>query len=440
MKQTLLTAAVLATLGCMTLMPPAQAAVANSATNNLAASTKAANSSAAYKTATNNTAALSQLARQIEALPALSAARANVRAAELNLKAAGNAVYNPELGLGYQNADTDSYNLSVSQTFDWGDKKQAAQNEALLMLRRAEAELELSQSALWAEALSAMVAQQQTAAVLGFQTEQRELARAQLRLATERKRAGLISGGELSLIELDLAALEAAVSLATQAAIEADTRLLTLFGTLELPRVDMAELLAQSPVDIDEAAISRLPALERNYQDVQLSRLGADKLRASTSADPTLTLGAEKEGSDNKLGLNLSIPLKVRNNYSDAIAAATEAGIGAEQQYLASERALTQAWRQYQYAQPKLAQSWQSWQMRVKGSASTLGSSLASQWQAGEISTSDFLQGKRQLAQSFIAGTELEARLYQNWLDWVGQSGLLASLMPSGASVEVTTP
>lgn len=421
MKQTLLAAALLAVLGS------SQAVAGDASAANMATVGNSQQAAA-------DGADIQRLAQTIEALPALSAARARVRVAELNLKAAGNAVYNPELGLGYQNADTDSYSLSVSQTLDWGDKQQAAQNEALAQLRRAEAELALERSRLWAEALSAMVARKQTAAVLGFQTEQREFARAQLELAAELKRGGLISAGELSLIELDLASLEADLAMAEQAAIDADTRLLQIFETLTLPEISMASLMASAgSTELAQSALQQLPALRLAYQDVQLARLGADKVRADTSADPTLTLGAEKEGTDNKLGLNVSIPLKVRNNYSDAIAAATEAGIGAEQQYLASERALTQAWRQYQYAQPKLQASWQAWKQRVRGSASTLGSSLASQWRAGDISTSDFLQGKRQLTQSFIAGTELEARLYQNWLDWMGQSGQLATLVPASS-------
>lgn len=85
-----------------------------------------------------------------------------------------------------------------------------------------------------------------------------------------------------------------------------------------------------------------MPALRGAYQHVLLAKVTAEQVKAETSADPTISLNAEREGDDNKLGLGLSIPLQIRNNYSDTLAVASQEIAIAEQRYLTSERVLTQ--------------------------------------------------------------------------------------------------
>lgn len=80
----------------------------------------------------------------------------------------------------------------------------------------------------------------------------------------------------------------------------------------------------QAPATELSPLTSTLPALASAYQQVLLARVNAMQVKADTSADPTISLAAEKEGTDNKLGVGVSLPLQVRN--SSELQAAADKG------------------------------------------------------------------------------------------------------------------
>ena len=92
--------------------------------------------------------------------------------AELAIQAADRAVYNPELGLNYQNADTDSYSLGLSQTLDWGDKRGVATKRAELEAQILFADIGLERNQMLAERLLALAEQAQSRKALTFAEQQ----------------------------------------------------------------------------------------------------------------------------------------------------------------------------------------------------------------------------------------------------------------------------
>ncbi|KIO36906.1 TolC family protein [Shewanella sp. cp20] len=376
---------------------------------------------------------LAPLMAKVNQLPEIQAQQAKVRQARLLVEAADRPVYNPELGVSYQNASEDTYTLEVSQTLDWGDKRGVAKRIAQLEAEILLADNRLARSQLYGDLLMALVEQAQQAKLLAFQGQQLESARQQLAIARQQLEAGALSRAELQLMQLDLASKAAELANAEQASLAADASVLSRFGELALP---FAEFIGALDTAASGEVGPELPALAGAYQQVMMAKLASQQVAADTSADPSISLNAEREGEENKLGVGLSIPIQIRNNYREAKAAAGTQVAIAEQDYLARERSLTQAAKLFHLSLPRLQQRYRQWRELVLTSGAGVQDALTQQWRAGDISTGDYLQGQRQLASSYLAGVALESALYRSWLDWMAQSGQLEEYLQRQVSRE----
>lgn len=367
------------------------------------------------------------LLQDFNQLPEVQAQLLRQQQAEMAINAANQAVYNPELGLNYQNADTDTYSLDISQTIDWGDKRSAATRLATLEARILLSDIGLERSQMLAERLLALAEQAQMRKALTFAEQQVRFTQAQLNIAQQRLAAGDLSNVELQLMQLELASNTADFALAEQAALMADSKVIELLGTDKLM---FGEFIGDIRRGLENQPPSAsIPALQSQYQQVLLAKARAEQVKADTSADPTMSLSAEKEGTDNKFGIGVSIPLQLRNNYSQQQAVADQGMTIAQQQYLASERVLTAKQTQFTKTLPRLLERYQDWRELVQASGAQAAKSLSQQWQAGDVSTSEYLQSRRQLANSYLVGLTLETAIYQSWLTWMGESGLLMGFL-----------
>ncbi|WP_407829268.1 TolC family protein [Shewanella algae] len=366
-----------------------------------------------------------ELKQQILTLPEFQAQEARIREAQYLAKGADRAIYNPELGLSYLNApEDDTYSLSISQTIDWGDKRAAASALALTELMRLESDITLERSRLYAEVLQALVDQSLAQKKLMFVRAQQNYGEQQLQIARQRAEVGDLSQTELNLMELEQASAISELALAQKALLDADTRILARFGRAELPFGSFADRLELPATEVP------VPTLTSAGLQLELARLQVNQAKAQAAADPNISLNAEREGSDNKLGIGVSVPLQLRNDYRESIKAAMEAVTAASAQYQSIEMALKQQQQQFNYSLPRLKQSWLDWQQQALVAGRKAAELLGQRWRSGDLSTSDYLTSRRQLASSFQAGLELEAALYQSWLEWMGASGQLPGALP----------
>ncbi|MGL5468630.1 MAG: TolC family protein [Shewanella sp.] len=379
---------------------------------------------------------LPELLKQINQLPEVQAQIARQQQAELAIAAADRAVYNPELGLNYQNSETDTYTVGLSQTLDWGDKRGVATRLAQLEAQILLADIRLERSQMLAERLLALAEQAQGQKALTFAEQQLRFTQAQLNIAEQRFAAGDLSDVELQLLKLELASNTADYALAEQAALVADGKVIELLGVDKLKFREFISEIGQFVSMISPKA--ELPALTSAHQQVLLAKANALKVKADTAADPTINLGLEREGSDNKLGIGVAIPLQVRNNYSELQSVADKGIAIAEQNYLARERVLTAKQAQFNNALPRLLARYQDWRERVEASGSKAAKSLSEQWRSGDMSTSEYLQSRRQLAASYLVGLNLETAIYQSWLTWMGDSGQLQPFIDTFPSTSTT--
>ena len=58
---------------------------------------------------------------------------------------------------------------------------------------------------------------------------------------------------------------------------------------------------------------------------------------------------------------------------------------------------------------------------------------LESQWQSGEMSTTDYLIQIQQTLDTQIAGAELQSELWSAWIDWLSSTNQLSDWLNAGA-------
>lgn len=381
---------------------------------------------------------LPALIDKFNSLPEVQAQQVRQQQAELAIQAADRAIYNPELGVDYQSAETDAYSVGISQTLDWADKRASATRVAQLQAQILLADIGLERSQMLAERLLALAEQAQSRKALTFVEQQLKFTQAQLTLAEQRLAAGDLSEVELQLMQLELASNTADHALAEQAALVAEAKVIELLGDESFAFNDFIGNIQQAVLSQAPQG-ARLPALASAYQQVLLARLAAQQVKTSTVADPTVSITAEKEGSDNKLGIGVAVPLHIRNNYNELHVMASQDIAIAEQNYLARERVLSAKESQFTRALPRLLARYQDWRELVQASGAKVSQSLSQQWQAGDVSTSEYLQSRRQLAASYLVGLNLETAIYQRWLTWMGESGQLMPFIEQRLTVTQST-
>ncbi len=363
--------------------------------------------------------------------PGVQAARAAVEAAEARVRGADRPLYNPELEVDAEQAETRTGTLGLSQAIDWADKRGARIEVAGAELDRVRAEYAAVRQQLAGELLGAL-GRYHTAADLQRLAQQRlELMQRFLDLAEKRRRAG-----DLNQVELDLARLahaQAALQSSQGAAdlAEAQQALAAVTGE---PRTDWpalpGELPALEDVDVD-TLLTNLPAVRAQQARVGATRATVTLRTRERRPDPTVSVRAGQErafrnGNDDTygvVGLTLSIPLYVRNDFRAEVDTANAELLQAEREgqdlYRRARAQLLSAADRYRLSRS----AWEGWLRTGQASLGSQVELLERIWRAGEMSTADYLVQLNQTLETRTTALEAQGRLWTAWADWLVASG-----------------
>lgn len=364
--------------------------------------------------------------------PALSAARASLEAAKARAQGAGRAVYNPELEAGYENADSTTSSVGVSQTLDWSGKRKARAATGRADVIAAKAALDLVQKSLLTSILSALAEHQSAFDQLQLTASRVRLARDFLTLSHTRNTAGDLSRSELLTARLALSQALAEQSRAKAALSRASESLAALSGT----RRDVWPLIVGTPEGALlrgwSGELDRLPEMRLVLAQSESFRSRirlADKMR---KADPTLGLSFGQEsnglGGDSTLfGVRLAIPLQIRNNFSENVTAARAEANSAEAEARNTrqrvEARLNATTERYLAA----FSSWQSWNTDGAADLDAQRDLLKVLWEAGELNAVSYLIQLNQTFDAQAAAIDLKGALWRSWFDWLDASNTSTS-------------
>jgi len=357
--------------------------------------------------------------------PGMQAAEAAVAAANAQLRAADQPLFNPELEFDYENTDTDTTSGGLSQTIDWADRRSARTAIADYELLAANAELRSKRQGLATDLLRTLADWHTAEAIVRASEKQTALMTRFASIADQRRKAGDLGQAELDLAHLAVADAAFQQAAAGENLIQARQAVIALTGTAgqgwpqitrSLPDVDPQQLDA-------DRLLEGLPSIQAALARVAAGRASVQLSSREKRPAPTIGFRVGKEDSDMLTGVSVSVPLFVRNTYSAEVDVANASLIQAEreaaslrQQAHADLVAAAQIYRNASLA-------WKTWEASGAPRLSQRTDLLDRLWQAGEINTTDYLVQLKQALDTEISAIEQRGRMWQAWAGWLAASG-----------------
>lgn len=374
----------------------------------------------AANTAVAPTALASFIKTNIDQHPNLLAAKADIRSAQSLQIASDQAIYNPELAFDYEDGEVTTQTIAISQKIDWGNQQSSRTGVAKAQYSKALANYDIEVQSLISELLIAL-AQNQTDAELAKLSEET----LGLMLDFKNNAKSRFQAGDLNQVELNLASLSYSQVIMEQAnaqsnAIQSSENLRALLGDLPASLPALPEQLPEPKLNKDlQSYLQSLPLIRVQLADLQVARQQVELRKSEKAWDPTIEVTAGSEGEADLIGLNLSIPLNIRNNYSAEVDAA-------QQDFLASEQRAHQAYRNTQATlvvttarYRNLLNAWNSWRKNSRTSVDQQLVLIKQLWQSGDISAADYVLQLKQALETRATGLQLRNELWQAAFQWM---------------------
>ena len=374
--------------------------------------------------------------------PSVLAAKSAVDSAGYQLIAAGKALYNPELEIDAETAETDSAFIGLSQTIDWGDTR-GARTEMAGSRRSAAGFSYVATRWAIAEKLLTGLSNFQTSKALQELAEQgNTLMQRSARLAKQRYDAGDLGKVEVDLANLTYAQARFKRADAFSRHARATQNLVSLSGDIntdwsklatELSRVKMPDPVIDANTRDQEisSTVQKLPQMRSILSRVKSAQANVKVQAGQGTVNPTIAFRAGKEEQDTLLGLNLSIPLQVRNNFQAQVDAANAEMIQAEKESIAAYRKLKSRLEISVVSYSLSREAWFAWQ---RSGADTLNEQiklLERLWKAGELNTTDYLIQLNQALETKASAIEQRGRMWIDWSGWLTATGKIQQWLPS---------
>ncbi|NOX68666.1 MAG: TolC family protein [Gammaproteobacteria bacterium] len=371
----------------------------------------------------------------VDTNPRVQAAQAALEASGAYRDAASRPLYNPSLTLGAENADTDTRTVGVSQRLDWSGKRKARTAVAASDRLVAEARYRSARWAITVELLDGLALHQTGVERNNLAESRRSLMDDFATLAKLRFEAGDLNQVEMALATL--AFTDARIRKATAGTALAEARQAVRNLTPRVPPEQWPTLSDQMPVLPASATdaqtlVLALPEVMAAQQQVESANAVVSLRERQRKPDPTISLSGGRESGTNLVGVNVSIPLFIRNRFNyEVLAAMAERRQARQISDDILQRAyarLTSAIERYELSRA----AWGDWELTGQSSLTSQTEQLRKLWQAGEISTTDYLVQLRQTIDVQESALDLRFALWRAWFEWLWASGQVDEWLGQG--------
>jgi len=360
------------------------------------------------------------LLSQVMSLPAFQAMEKGLLVAGEQQKAMQQSVYNPELGAFYTHKDADEYGMMISQTIDWFDKRSAnsqlGQNNYDLTLLENHLKIEASLS----QALLAYIEFTMSKQLLDISKKQEVLLSRLSVDLRKREAAGDVGQTDAEMAYLSLSQNLQQISLTEIRYRRASAQLTQLIGSNRVavhPKISVWF----NEIDAREVLKHLNTGYKIKYAEKQLEEsISQSKIALlNKKVNPKIGLGAGRDGAENTILFEISVPLNVRNTFSSEYSAAlhkvsqTEFELKEDQRRVKND--IEQSFDNYTQLKARVL----SWQKLTGSRLKNSEKLLNRQWKSGDISTSDYLFALQQRSAALVANIELKGEMKKAWVEWL---------------------
>lgn len=370
-----------------------------------------------------------RLQAQLLMHPDIVAAKELMNAELHRAEGANSALYNPELSTEIEKEGSDNnYLVGISQTLDWQDKQTTRQQLASVNRITARQSYELSVMRKTAAALRLFVKWEGLARTAKLTEQQESQLDTLLGLIKQRQQTGDLAqiDAELAILGLSQRLSSAANVQSSLIQIEAQLRE-SLPGKLseitKIPNDFWGRVFEMKTTNNPGQVLMSHPKLllakaawETQQQNLSL----ATKQR---TADPTIGINAGESADERVIGLSLSIPLNIRNDFSADIKAERQLALSAEATYHSVRRQQKIAIDSAAAVMQQYQQRFDRWQKLMQGRDEKREALLKKQWRSGDLSTAEYLMALQQINDGISAGIELQTQYRLACIEWLLQTG-----------------
>jgi len=374
--------------------------------------------------ATGGSPALKQLVRSYLAEhPAAQAARADLKRAEAQARAASQPLYNPEIDVDYEDATDITKTVGLVQTFDWAGKRRARDTASQDSIRAAQAALAVTRQQMLTELLTELSDVVTGTEAARLAQRRVELLNDFLHLAEQRFAAGDVGQTDVDLAQLAVSEARMQAAAITADAMASEARLAALVQTPAQGWPALPELPKEIASFNADELLQQHPALRQSLAEAAAARATVNIARRDRRPDPTVGIRGGEEDDDGLIGVSVSIPLFVRNTFRAELDAANAEAMRAEQAYnnirLRANGTLQASEQRYRLTRAAL----EYWEQTGKTSLKDRIELLKRLWESGEISATDYLVQLQQTLDTQASAVELQGAAWDAWLTWLAASG-----------------
>ena len=362
------------------------------------------------------------MARAFLTNPAVKSAQEKLEAELARGRSLGQSLYNPTLDLEYENSDQVTKSIGISQTIDWRGKRTTNQNLAQIRTEKARLEYKIARNNVMASIAKAISDYERNNEILSLREKSLNSATELASYAQSRHLQGDITLKELQTANLALfrarteknnamsAMLGAKQLVEALTGVEAMYWSLTYLSNLPLPPLE-ENINRESP----SLLLSQAAYFEKKAE--------VEVARKRRSVDPTVGVKYGKEGDSDLIGVNLSVPLPIRNTFSHDFVASQKDMQSSEFDFENKKRLYEATLISNHSRISLLSSSWQSWQSGDDKSLDNQYELMARLLENDEISTLNYLLEIEQLFQTEEAIIDMRFNLEVAWIDWFELTG-----------------
>lgn len=362
------------------------------------------------------------MARAFLTNPAVKSAQEKLEAEVARGRSLGQSLYNPTLDLEYENSDQVTKSIGISQTIDWRGKRTTNQNLAQIRTEKARLEYKIARNNVMASIAKAISDYERNNEILSLREKSLNSATELASYAQSRHLQGDITLKELQTANLALfrarteknnamsAMLGAKQLVEALTGVEAMYWSLTYLSNLPLPPLE-ENINRESP----SLLLSQAAYFEKKAE--------VEVARKRRSVDPTVGVKYGKEGDSDLIGVNLSVPLPIRNTFSHDFVASQKDMQSSEFDFENKKRLYEATLISNHSRISLLSSSWQSWQSGDDKSLDNQYELMARLLENDEISTLNYLLEIEQLFQTEEAIIDMRFNLEVAWIDWFELTG-----------------
>jgi len=334
--------------------------------------------------------------------------------------------YNPEFEFEgeSQNDAEETRVYGISQALDISGKIFVQKHVAQQLLLSQKAGISQQRADYLAALIKALAAYESANRVIQLAQEQAALMDRFTDIGEKRSKVGDVGSTELALARL--------------AGAEAQSRLADATASWETARAEL-NIRCNCALETVPTLIAEPPALvfSKNWQQLAMELPAYRAAQAADEAakqnmrlkrreripDPTVNVGTGREGRTNLLTFGVSIPIPVLNTGSPEVREAEAESVETAATFHEVRTRLVADLERQSRIYTGHQKALSSWRKLAQPSLGDYTKALEKQWDAGELSASDYLLQVKQGIETAMTGAAIKAHAWGAWADWMALTG-----------------